>query len=89
VKLRWSLRAHRDIEKIYHYVAADKPEAARRLAERAGNELASHPYLGRIARPGDLRELIVGSYLLVYRVRDVIEIVTVVHGARRRTRGGN
>jgi len=28
-------------------------------------------------------ELTVGKYLIVYRLRDVIEIVTVVNGARR------
>lgn len=89
MKVFWSVRALRNIEEIYNYVAADKPEAARRLAEKlmlAGDELANHPYLGRVARPGELRELIVGSYLLVYRVRDEIEIVAVVHGARRRTK---
>lgn len=86
MKVRWSVRALRDIESIYSYVADDKPEAARRLAERllaAGDELERHPLLGREAR-ADCRELIVGKYLIVYRLRDVIEIVTVVHGARRR-----
>lgn len=91
VRVRWSLRARRDIEEIYSYVSADKPEAARRLAEKlmlAGDQLADHPYLGRVARPGELRELLVGSYLLIYRVvDDVVDIIAVVHGARRRKRG--
>ena len=98
MKVRWSVRALRDVEDIYHHVAADKPEAARHLAEKlvlAGDELAHHPFLGRPGRPG-LRELIVGNYLIVYRVLEdfspttghrtppPVEIVTVVHGARRR-----
>ena len=56
--------------KVFWTVRADKPEAARRLAERlmlAGDELATNPYLGRQAR--GLRELIVGNYLPVYRKR--------------------
>ena len=87
MKVFWTVRALLDIEEIYEYVAADKPEAARRLAERlmlAGDELATHPYLGREART--LRELIVGNYLLVYRVSDEIAILTVVHGARKKHR---
>jgi plasmid stabilization system protein ParE len=40
---------------------------------------------GRVARSGNLRELVLGSYVLVYRMLDdVVEIVTVVHGAQRR-----
>lgn len=86
VKVRWSRRALRDVEEIYAYVAADKPEAARKLAGKlmlAGHELMHHPNLGRLAREGGLRELVVGNYVLVYRVTDVLDIVTVVHGARK------
>jgi plasmid stabilization system protein ParE len=51
----------------------------------AGDELMHHPYLGRVARPGELRELIVCSYVSVYRiVDDLVDIVTLIHGARRR-----
>jgi addiction module RelE/StbE family toxin len=88
VRVVWSARALSDVEEIYRYVSADKPEAAQRLAERlllAGDELAQHAHLGRLARSG-LRELIVGNYLLLYRITDVIGIVTVVHGARKKRR---
>ncbi len=88
MKVIWSARALRDIEEIYSYISVDKPEAARRFAERllqAGDELAKHPHLGRLA-PSGLRELIVGNYLLLYRITDVIGIVTVVHGARKKRR---
>src|SRR2546425_6354198 len=48
--------------------------------------LESHPLSGRVVpEVGDqsLREIIQGSYRIVYRVnRDVVEIVTVFHGAR-------
>jgi addiction module RelE/StbE family toxin len=86
----WTNRALADIEEIYEYVAADKPVAERKLAEKlllAGDALATHPYLGRVTRPGNIRELVIGSYLLAYRVVDPgprIEILAVVHGARRR-----
>jgi addiction module RelE/StbE family toxin len=89
VRVVWSARALHDVEEIYRFVSIDKPEAARRLAERllwAGDELSQHPHLGRQTRAGDLRELIVGNYLLIYRITDVIGIVTVVHGARKKRR---
>jgi len=89
VRSVWSLRALRDVEEIYRYVAADKPDAARKLAGKlllAGDQLALHPYLGREASAKGMRELIVGSYLLVYRVREDVEIVTLLHGARRKKR---
>jgi len=91
LKVFWSLRALRDIEAIHEYVAADKPKAASRLVERlmlAGDELSTHPWLGRAGRAG-LRELIVGNYLVIHRVsadRGEVEIVTVVHGARKKRR---
>ena len=88
MRVVWSVKALQAIEEIYAYIAADKPEAARKIAERllfAGDQLADHPHLGRAARSAELRELVVGNYVLIYRVgEDVVEIATVIHGARRR-----
>ena len=34
MKVAWTLRALSDVEEVYRFVAADKPEAARQLAAR-------------------------------------------------------
>ena len=49
--------------------------------------LARVPFAGRRGRVPGTREMVVSDlpYILVYRVRrDAIEVVSVVHGARRR-----
>ena len=42
------------------------------------------PYSGHATRKEGVRELVVGSHLLLYRVRDTVELLSVTHGARRR-----
>ena len=73
---------------IYDYVPADSPPHAARLValirEKCGT-LREHPRLGR-ARPAlrvDLRSLVAGRYVILYRVLpDAVEVVNVVHGSR-------
>ena len=82
-------RADLDLEEIWLFIAQDDPAAADRwldtLEERIAL-LADNPLMGP-ARPDiarDLRYQPVGNHLLLYRViRDGIEIVRVVHGARQ------
>jgi toxin ParE1/3/4 len=82
-------KAEADLLEIWLYVAQDSPRAADRLLDRIETQcrlLADNPRLGR-ARPDvapDARAWIVGRYLVLYRERDDgIEVVRVVHGARR------
>ena len=82
-------KAEADLLEIWLYIAQDSPRAADRLLDRIETQcrlLADNPRLGR-ARPDvapDARAWIVGRYLVLYRERDDgIEIVRVVHGARR------
>ena len=85
----WAPQAIEDVEAIRAYVARDSPPYADLVVERivaAVARLESHPLSGRVVpEVGDqsLREIIQGSYRIVYRVnRDVVEIITVFHGAR-------
>jgi toxin ParE1/3/4 len=85
----WAPQAIEDVEAIRAYVARDSPTYADLVVERivtAVARLESHPLSGRVVpEVGDesLREIIQGSYRIVYRLkRDVVEIVTVFHGAR-------
>ncbi|MBI2565457.1 MAG: type II toxin-antitoxin system RelE/ParE family toxin [Candidatus Schekmanbacteria bacterium] len=88
-RIVWSPLAIEDVEAIRAYVARDSPQSAVFLVERfvaAVERLEAHPVSGRIVpEVGDktLRELILGNYRVVYRAGpDLIEVVTVFHGAR-------
>ncbi|MGH2360136.1 MAG: type II toxin-antitoxin system RelE/ParE family toxin [bacterium] len=84
----WAPQAIEDVEAIRAYVARDSVHYADLVVERivaAVTRLESHPLSGRVVpEVGDqsLREVIHGSYRIVYRLKpDVAEIVTVFHGA--------
>ena len=84
-----SRQASADLDDIWLHVALDNPAAADRLIDRIVarcGRLADHPNLGP-ARPEiapDAPALVVGDYLALYRAKGAdVEIVRVVHGARR------
>ena len=83
-----SKRAKQDLIDIWSCIADDNPQAADTLLDTLTKKiglLADHPLLGP-ARPDiacELRYLISGNYLILYRVHlDAVEIVRVLHGAR-------
>lgn len=82
-------RSRRDALDIWLHIAANDISAADRLLDKLDEtlrSLAESPEMGR-ARPEllpMLRSFPVGSYLLFYRPRrDGIELLRIVHGARR------
>lgn len=88
-RLRWSKTAADDLDEIAAYIAEDAPGAARRFVlsiRRAANTLTKLPERGRIVpelEPPAVRELLLGSYRLIYRVDpEAVHVVTIVHGAR-------
>lgn len=81
--------AEADLGAIAQYIADDDPEAARRWFNailESCRRLGDMPGLG-VARPevrADLRTLVVGNYLILYReISGGAEIVRVIHGARQ------
>ncbi len=88
-QVRWTEQAADDLAAITEFIAADSPQYARLFALdviTAVERLARFPRSGRIvperANPA-IREIILGSYRIVYRLRkDVVEVLTVYHGAR-------
>jgi plasmid stabilization system protein ParE len=85
----WSRQADADLTAIHDYIAHDSAYYARITVDRiitATDRLPKWPRSGRIVPEvdnEDLRELLVGSYRVVYRLHpDAIGIVTVVHQAR-------
>src|SRR5438094_2744586 len=89
VEVRWLRTALANLDAEAEYVARDNARAALRLVERiyeAVEQLKQYPSLGRVGRVPGTRELVVPHtpYLVPYRVReDVVEILRVLHGARR------
>jgi len=85
----WTLRAVEHLEAIRSHVARSSARYAALHAERlfAAAEVLHHlPESGRIVpelqRP-DIREVLVGSYRIVYQVGPgVVHVLTVFHGAR-------
>ena len=85
----WTVGARGDLREIIEYIGRDSPTYAVATAERildAAERLRRYPKLGRIAPEyGDesIRELLVGNYRVVYRLRrQRVGIVAVVHGSR-------
>lgn len=83
--------ADEDLIGIWGYIATDNPKAADSLLDEIEGKfilLSEQPRLGP-ARPDialELRYFPVGSYLIFYReIDNGIEVVRVVHGARRLT----
>jgi len=90
IEIVWSPLALARLKEIRAYVAKDKPEAAARLATRivaVVENLAQHPYLGRVGAEPEIRELVIGRtpYVVLYRVRGKrVVILTIWHGAQQR-----
>jgi len=91
VKIVWTERAVQDLDDIAQFIAKDSEryaqEVTRSLFESTGL-IESHPKAGRIVPEYNLvylRELIRGSYRIVYRIVDKhrIDILTVHHSARQ------
>lgn len=85
----WAPQAIQDVEAIRAHVARDSAHYANLVVERivaAVERLQDDPLSGRVVPElGDesIREVIHGSYRIVYRLRHgVAEIATVFHGAR-------
>jgi len=83
-----SKRAERDLDEIWLPIARDNPRAADKMLDEFEARTAllrDHPRIGRL-RPdiaAGVRHLVVGNYLILYRVSDdEVEIVRYVHGRR-------
>lgn len=95
-RLRWTAKAIADLEAIREFIGRSSPRygvlVASRLA-RACTQLRRHPASGRVVpeleRP-DVRELVRGSYRIVYRLVGapdapdaVAEVLTVFRASRQ------
>ncbi|MEN5032460.1 MULTISPECIES: type II toxin-antitoxin system RelE/ParE family toxin [unclassified Pseudomonas] len=83
----WRPEAVADLWEILEYIDERNPQAAEELyaeIERATSALPEHPYLYRLGRVLNTREIIVHpNYLVIYRLTDRIEILSVLHARQQ------
>jgi toxin ParE1/3/4 len=91
-EILWSESALERITEFLDFIAEDNPAAAKRIVEDLRQRigiLAEQPRLGRHLSEGidpGLRRLIVGKYVVVYRIQEtrrIIDIVAVRHSRER------
>jgi toxin ParE1/3/4 len=88
-RVRWSLRSRRDLLEIGRFISRDDPLAARRWVERLrerARAAAAVPLAGRKTPEfdrEDIREVLLRTYRIIYRVREgEIQVLTVLEGRR-------
>ena len=86
--LAWSRPARADRREVFEFIAADSPDAARRMdlifAEKA-DILRKFPEIGRPGRVLGTREWLAHRhYFLIYRIRGVeVQILRHLHTSRQ------
>jgi len=82
-EVRWTTQAADDLEAIYDFIARDSPQYAQLIVQgilAAVGTLEQFPLLGRAVperQHAELRELIKPPYRIVYRVGEIIHILTI------------
>ena len=87
MQIVWSQDAKHDLCQILDFISDKNPVAAFNLfadIESAIIHLAQNPYLYKLGRVTGSREIIVHpNYIVVYRVLENIEILSVVHARQQ------
>ena len=85
----FSIRAVRDLDAIYDYIAADSPTAAEKIISRLETfcfeTLSAHPYAGIEvgSLQKGLRSFNVSAYRVLYSVpKQSVMIKRIIHGSR-------
>ncbi len=83
MKIVWSPLALERLESIAQYIAEDKPSAALQWVDglfSCVDRLAEYPESGRVVpevRLQRIREVVFGSYRVIYSVTNQVDILTV------------
>ncbi|MCL5278440.1 MAG: type II toxin-antitoxin system RelE/ParE family toxin [Planctomycetes bacterium] len=88
-QVRWTPQAADDLDAIAEFIGRDSPHfAALFVADilQTVDRLTDFPESGRMVPEigeRNIREIILGSYRIIYRLhREAVEVLTVHHGAR-------
>lgn len=90
VKIIWTARSLTDLEEIGEYISKDSPKYAKLTLEKlieTAKQIEQNRLIGRIVpevRQKNIREVITGSYRIIYQVNDkeCAYILTVHHSSR-------
>jgi len=90
VRVRWTYYALENLDDIGNYIGKDSMKYAKIVVKNlftSTNLLKRHPRIGRMVpefNNPSIRELIRGSYRVIYRIvnENHIDVVTVHHSAR-------
>ena len=91
VPVEWADPAFDDLRSIHDYISRDSPRYARVMVDRiltVAGRLSSFPQSGSILPEllhSDYRQVLVGSYRVIYRYDEVgnrVLVVAVVHASR-------
>lgn len=89
-RVLWTRRAEEDLEAVGDYIAADDPVAAERWVVRLidkARTAGDTPLAGRMVpeiRMDDVREVLLRTYRIIYRVRPkAVVVLTIFEGHRR------
>lgn len=89
MNVRWTHAAIGHLASIYEYISQDSPGYAGRMVDRItarSRQIASFPQSGSVVseyQDPNLREIIEGSYRVIYEIAaDEIRVLAVIHGAR-------
>ena len=91
MRVRWTTDAADDLERICDYIALERPDSARRVAESVVeriSELKRFPRIGRSGRVAGTREIAFPPlpYVAVYEIleaQDEVRVLRILHGAQR------
>ncbi len=80
--------AQDDLKQIHEYIAKDSLYYAHEVIQTILNEIEkveNFPDIGRIVpelQDRNIREIIHGPYRIVYRIKNLIEVLAVIHAKR-------
>lgn len=86
MRIEWSREAQEELWNIIDYIDDRNPQAALillREIETAVHSLSLNPFMYRLGRVDNTREIVVHpNYLIVYRIIGHIEVLSVIHAKR-------
>lgn len=86
MRIEWSREAQEELWNIIDYIDDRNPQAAlilQRGIETAVHSLSLNPFMCRLGRVDNTREIVVHpNYLIVYRIIGHIEVLSVIHAKR-------
>ncbi len=89
MKVHWTDPSVEHLQAIHAYIARNSPQYALRVVDRLtrrSRQIADFPLSGRVVPEfefSQIREVLEGSYRIIYRIRpDQIDVLAVIHAAQ-------